>query len=210
MYLGATTQMHIIVSHIITVTQERTTTRIVQHISRRLTIGLPYQNLYQYIIALDPQQSSTPRHYRNMPLWLIYHPAGTFEDLATKQGLYRDITAMYTDRGLPAFYVIVNFIKLPSDDIFIGGRPNTENPFIRIIINHIAIIQPNTDEAYYRVRTRISQILKPYIADKCYDEEFHVDETERRLWRIQGMDPPPFESEQEKLWAIANKAVDLD
>ena len=145
-----------------------------------------------------------------MPLWLIFHPTGTFKDDATKQALSRDITAMYTDRGLPAFYVIVNFIKLAGNDVYIGGRPNTENPFIRIVINHIAIQQPNTDESYHRVTTRISEILKPYIADKGYDEEFHVDETERRLWRIQGMDPPPFESEQEKAWAVANKAVALE
>lgn len=144
-----------------------------------------------------------------MPLWLIYHPPGTFEDNATKQALSRDITAMYTDRGLPAFYVVVNFIKLAGNDVCIGGRPNTDIPFIRIVVNHIAITQPNTDEAYHRVTTRISQILKPYIADKGYDEEFHIDETERRLWRIQGMDPPPFESEQERVWATANKAVAL-
>lgn len=127
-----------------------------------------------------------------------------------QQALSRDITAMYTDRGLPEFYVVVNFIKLAGDDIYIGGRPNTGNPFIRIVINHIAITQPNTDEAYHRVTTRISQILKPYIADKGYDEEFHVDETERRLWRIQGMDPSPFGSEQERLWAEANKVVALE
>jgi hypothetical protein len=144
-----------------------------------------------------------------MPLWLIYHPTGTFEDDATKQALSRDITAMYTDRGLPEFYVVVNFIKLDGNEVYVGDRPNTETPFIRIVINHIAITQPNTDEAYHRVITRISQILRPYIADKGYDEEYHVDETERRLWRIQGMDPPPFGSEQERLWATANKAVAL-
>lgn len=144
-----------------------------------------------------------------MPLWIIYHPTGTFEDNATKEALSRDITAIYTDRGLPAFYVLVNFIKLAGVDVYIGGRPNTGNPFIRIVINHIAITQPNTDEAYHRVTTRINLILKPYIADKGCDEESHVDETERRLWRIQGMDPPTFGSEQERLWAAANKAVAL-
>lgn len=96
---------------------------------------------------------------------------------------------------------------MAGNDVYMGGRPNTENPFIRIMINHIAITQPDTDEAYRRVTTRISQILKPYVADKGYDEEFHVDEIERRLRRIQCMDPPPFGSEQERLWVTANKAV---
>ena len=132
-----------------------------------------------------------------MPLWLICHPTGTFENNTTKQALSCDITAMYTGRGLPAFYSIVNFIKVAGNDVYMGGCPNTENPFIRIMINHIAITQPDTDEAYHRVTTRISQILKPYVADKEYDEDFHVDEIERRLRRCQGMDPPPFGSEQE-------------
>lgn len=56
-----------------------------------------------------------------MPLWLIYHPTGTFEDNATKQALSRDITAMYTDRGLPAFYVVVNFIKLAGNEKLENG-----------------------------------------------------------------------------------------
>ena len=56
-----------------------------------------------------------------MPLWLIYHPTGTFEDNATKQALSRDITAMYTDRGLPAFYVAVNFIKLAGNEKLENG-----------------------------------------------------------------------------------------
>lgn len=145
-----------------------------------------------------------------MPLWLIYHPPGTFEDDATKQAFSRDITKMYTNNGLPAFYVVVNFIKLDGNDTYIGGRPNTSNPFIRISIDHIAIHAPNTDEAYRGVTDRVSHVLKPHIADKGYDWEFHVDETERRLWRIQGLDPPPFKSEQERMWATANKVIAFD
>lgn len=142
-----------------------------------------------------------------MPLWLIYHPTGTFEDDATKQAFSRDITKMYTNIGLPAFYVVVNFVKLPGNDIYIGGRPNTSIPFIRVAIDHIAVRTPDSDEAYRGVTERVSNVLKSYIADKGYDWEFHVDETERRLWRIQGLDPPPFKSEQEKVWATANKAM---
>jgi len=142
-----------------------------------------------------------------MPLWLIYHPTGAFEDDTIKQALSRDITAMYTDRGLPAFYVVVNFIKLTGNDVYIGGRSNTEKRFIRIVINHIEITQPNTDEAHHRVTTKISQILKPYIADMGYDEEFHVDETERRLWRIQGMDPPPLEASRRGCGLLPTKLL---
>ena len=143
-----------------------------------------------------------------MPLWLIYHPEGTFEDASVKRSFSQDITSIYTKAGLPAFYVVVNFIKLRGSDTYIGGHANTgNNPFVRIAIDHIAVRQPDDDAAYRSVRNRIDQILKPYIADKGYDWEFHVGETERRLWRIQGIDPPPFKSEQERVWFEMNKAV---
>lgn len=145
-----------------------------------------------------------------MPLWVIYHPEGAFEDAASKQALAKDITTIYTDIGLPAFYVIVNFVALPGTSMYIGGRSNTGNPFIRISIEHIAVHVPDDDAAYHGVVTKIDKILKPHIADKGYDWEFHVDETERRLWRVQGMDPPAFGSDGEKEWVKANKAVPLE
>ena len=144
-----------------------------------------------------------------MPLWNIYHPEGTFEDNASKEALSQDITSFYHDgpAGLPKFYVIVNFIKLPQDSMYIGGRPNTGTPFIRLKIDHSALTLPNQDEVYNSVTERIEAALKPHIADKGYDWEFHVDETERRLWRVQGFNPPPHKSEGEKLWRELNKAV---
>lgn len=143
-----------------------------------------------------------------MPLWSIYHPVGTFPDTESKQALSKDITTIYTSVGLPAFYVIVNFIELPGTSTYIGGRPNTgDKPFIRFSADHIAVHQPNEDAAYRRVMDKVEQVLKPHVADKGYDWEFHADETERRLWRVQGIDPPPFKSEEEKLWVRENRAV---
>jgi hypothetical protein len=80
-----------------------------------------------------------------MPLWQIYHPAGTYEDPASKIAFAEDITKMYTDFGLPAFYVVTNFIPLPKEDILVGGEPKLGKPFIRIVITHIAIKMPNED-----------------------------------------------------------------
>lgn len=34
-----------------------------------------------------------------MPLWLIFHPDGTFEDDASKEALAADITTIYTGVG---------------------------------------------------------------------------------------------------------------
>ncbi|KAJ5776585.1 uncharacterized protein N7511_001596 [Penicillium nucicola] len=144
-----------------------------------------------------------------MPLWQIYHPPGTYTDQASKTSFAADITKMYTEMGLPAFYVVTNFIPLPKDDIFVGGKP-IDKPFIRVVITHIAINMPNEDAVYKRSTARIDQILKPNIADLGYDWEYHVDETERRLWKINGMVPPPWKSEEEKRWARENRAVAYD
>ncbi|OSS54733.1 hypothetical protein B5807_01616 [Epicoccum nigrum] len=143
-----------------------------------------------------------------MPLWLVFHPEGTFEDKASKEAFASDVTKIYTGVGLPAFYVVVNFIKMPENTAWVGGKAaSKERPFIRLAIEHIAVHQPNEDEAYKRTANRVDATIKPHIADKGYDWEFHIDETERRLWRINGLYPPPFQSEEEKVWARENRPV---
>ncbi len=113
--------------------------------------------------------------------------------------------------SLPAFYVIVNFIKMPGNTMWVGGKKLTKDkPFIRLTIEHIAVTLPNEDEVYRNTSNRIDEALKPHIADEGYDWEFHVDETERRLWKINGLFPPAFKSEEEKVWARENRAVPLE
>lgn len=143
-----------------------------------------------------------------MPLWTVFHPEGTFEDIASKKAISEDITKIYTDIGLPAFYVVVNFLKMAPGNTFVGGNHERETPFIRFVIEHIAVNQPNEDEAYKRVNLRIKRALKPHVANKGYDWEFHVDETERRLWMINGMVGPPFGSDEEKQWAKENRPTE--
>ncbi|KAJ5776166.1 uncharacterized protein N7511_001177 [Penicillium nucicola] len=142
-----------------------------------------------------------------MPLWQIFHPTGTYEDPASKLAFSEDITKMYTAVGLPAFYVVVQFIPLPKSDVLVGGKVMADKPFVRVVITQIAIRLPNEDASYNRVTATIDKILGPHVAEKGYDWEYHVDETERRLWKINGMIPPPWKSEEEKLWVEENKAV---
>ncbi|KAI7969239.1 hypothetical protein EIK77_002254 [Talaromyces pinophilus] len=139
-----------------------------------------------------------------MPLWLIFHPPGSFEDASTKQALTKDITKIYTGIGLPPFYVVANVIKLSTEDVRVGGEMKTK-PFIRIVAEHIAVHIQNEDDAYKRTANLFKKALKPHIADKGYDWEFHIDETERRLWRVNGMIPPPLGSDVEQLWTNENK-----
>lgn len=49
-------------------------------------------------------------------------------------------------------------------------------------------------------------MLKPHVADKGYDWEYHIDETPRSLWRINGLVAPPFRSLAERKWFEENKA----
>ena len=83
-----------------------------------------------------------------MPIWHIYHPKGTFDDFEPKNALVRDITKLYTDVGLPPFYVNIFFHPLDGENIWIGGVPQTpataggpslRKPFIRLVSEHIAI-----------------------------------------------------------------------
>lgn len=146
-----------------------------------------------------------------MPLWLIFHPDGTFEDDASKEALAADIVKIYTSAGLPAFYVVTNFIKMPGNTILVGGKKlSKDKPFIRLAIEHIAVTLPDEDETYKKVANAVDAALKPHIADKGYDWEFHIDETERRLWKINGMFPPAFGSEGERIWYQENWAVPLE
>lgn len=117
---------------------------------------------------------------------------------------------MYTDMGLPAFYVVTNFIPLSKENIFVGGERRTETPFIRIVITHLAIHVPDNNASYQATTSVIDKVLQPHLADKKYDWEYHVVETERRLWKINGMIPPPYKSEEEHLWVKENRAVPYD
>jgi hypothetical protein len=136
---------------------------------------------------------------------MIYHPEGTFADNDSKKALCEDITKIYTSVGLPAFYVVVQFVTMPKNTVWVGAELRDEKPFIRIVVEHIAVHQPNEDKAYKRLTGRLDAALQPHIADKGYDWEYHVDETERRLWKVNGLYAPPFRSEAEKEWFTSNK-----
>ncbi|KAF7538968.1 hypothetical protein G7054_g2553 [Neopestalotiopsis clavispora] len=148
-----------------------------------------------------------------MPLWLIYHTDDTFVDNDSKAALTRDITKFYTNIGLPAFYVVVNFIKLSGSDMWVGAEPRLTtsgktNSFVRITISHVAVrIPDDADGVHRRTTVTFGDILKPHVAEKGYHYEFHVEETDRRLWMIDGYIPPEYKSAGEALWAKENKAV---
>ncbi len=128
-----------------------------------------------------------------MPLWLVFHPEGTFITPESKQAMAADITTLYTTAGLPAFYVGGNFSTLPHTNIFVGGKNTQERPFIRFMVDHLAVHFGDDAERKLRVVNKLDALIKPHVADKGYDWEFHIDETPRELWKINGFIPPPSE-----------------
>ena len=137
-----------------------------------------------------------------------------FQDVSTKAALVKDIVSMYTSIGLPAFYVVTQFKPLAMDDYWQGedrvaDGSQEKRHFVRFVITHIAVRLPDQDEVYRKVTSKIDAIISPYMKENV-DWEYHVAETERRLWKVNGMVPPQHESEQEKVWAKENRAVPYD
>jgi phenylpyruvate tautomerase PptA (4-oxalocrotonate tautomerase family) len=159
-----------------------------------------------------------------MPLWRIYCNPETFSP-EERTSLAQTITSLYTNLGLPAFYVNVLFIDVLEQNFLIGGQ-RTKNT-IRFSVEHVARAMPSADSEEGRLRIsrwmdRISnvgsnvrrvrawidrlQTLKPFIPPG-HLWEITTSNTPMDQWRIQGVKPPPPGSEEEKSWVKANKPV---
>jgi phenylpyruvate tautomerase PptA (4-oxalocrotonate tautomerase family) len=137
-----------------------------------------------------------------MPLWKIYHPAGTY-NTEDKKLLAEKITGLYASIPLPKFYVVVIFEEMARDSCFVGGEPN--NNFIRFKVDHIARTLPGPVIREWWIR-KIDEIIASHVKDRGYDWEVSIDETPFDLWSLQGEIPPPFESMAEKRWVEENRA----
>jgi phenylpyruvate tautomerase PptA (4-oxalocrotonate tautomerase family) len=157
-----------------------------------------------------------------MPLWRIYCHPDTFS-VEERGGLAQSITGLYTNLGLPAFYVNVLFIAVPEVDFFVGGQ-QTKN-LVRFSVEHVARAMPSGDseegqqriakwmERICDVRSRhmhtqltCLQTLRPFIPTDA-SWEVTTSNTPMDQWRIQGVKPPPPGSDEEKVWAKENRAV---
>jgi phenylpyruvate tautomerase PptA (4-oxalocrotonate tautomerase family) len=102
-----------------------------------------------------------------MPTHRIYTTSGLYSP-AEKQSLASGITKIYTDFGLPAFYVVILFIDLPNDSYYVGGQVNTK--FARFNIQHLSVALPNK-EAKLQYMQDYEKVLRPFTADKGLDWE---------------------------------------
>jgi phenylpyruvate tautomerase PptA (4-oxalocrotonate tautomerase family) len=138
-----------------------------------------------------------------MPLWNVYHPVGAYTEQEKREFADR-VTSNYAARGLPRFYVVTLFHEVGRGSFYVGGEPADE--VVRVAIDHLArhFDDPAMREAS---RQRINDLIQPFATSKGLRWEFHIDETPRDLWMINGLVPPPASSDAEKLWAKENRAI---
>jgi len=142
-----------------------------------------------------------------MPYWEIFSPEDAFTT-DDKEGLSAAITSIYVEHAnLPPFYVVVLFKEMPPSSMYVGGKVNDN--FVRIRVDHIA---RQMDDADLRAACMavIEEKLAPFVRDRGFDWEVHIDETPKDLWRVQGLTPPPADSDAERLWAKENRPVPYD
>ena len=138
-----------------------------------------------------------------MPLWNVYHPAGAYSD-EEKREFAKLATSIYESAGLPRFYVVTLFHEVGRGSFYVGGEPVDD--VVRVAIDHIArhAEDPARQES---VRSRVSSVIKSFATAKGLRWEFHVDNTPRDLWMINGLVPPPTGSNAEQQWAKENRAI---
>ena len=116
-----------------------------------------YRRFYYSILTTVHSNHLTTNPTTKMPLWHVYHPPTTFTTAASKTALAAAFTKLYTDIGLPPFYVNVYFHQIPATDIYVGGQPqeSTEpgveplaRPFVRFVGEQIAVRMEDSDEVY--------------------------------------------------------------
>lgn len=138
-----------------------------------------------------------------MPLWQVYHPVGAYSE-EQKRGFAEDVTQFYARFGLPKFYVVTLFHEVPRASFLVGGVPSDDT--VRVVIEHIA---RHAEDSGLRERMSeaLGRLLAAHTGDRGLHCEFHIDETPRDLWMIDGLRPPPTGSEAEQLWAQDNRPV---
>jgi phenylpyruvate tautomerase PptA (4-oxalocrotonate tautomerase family) len=139
-----------------------------------------------------------------MTCWEIFAPEHAYSE-TDKEQLSEVITSIYVDyAGLPKFYVVVIFHENSTNSVFAGGP--AANNLVRIRIDHIAR-QMHTPEIRAACMAVIEEKLAPFVKERGFDWALHINETPTDLWHVQGLVPPPPNSEMERQWANENRPI---
>ena len=142
-----------------------------------------------------------------MPYWEIFSPQDAY-DSKDKEAFSKAITdACVSFVQIPEFYVVVRFQEYAADEMYVGGK--AQDNFVRVVTDTIAR-QMEVKEIRMAVMDAIEQAMVPFVKDRGFDWEIHLDETPMDLWRVNGIIPPPAYSEIEQLWAKENRPSPYD
>ncbi|KAF8585984.1 hypothetical protein K439DRAFT_1632245 [Ramaria rubella] len=92
---------------------------------------------------------------------------------------------------------------MASDSFYVGGEKRKN--FVRIVSQQLA--RTTTKEAWPRNLDGLEECWAPFIKDRGLDWELHIEQHERGLWRVQGIDPPLKGTDAELRWVRENRAV---
>lgn len=124
-----------------------------------------------------------------MPLWKVYHGTEAFTKPADKFAVAKAITDLYTNRGLPDFYVNILFIPFPTENLFNAAKPRSGHVMVEIL--HVARnMDPNDHELHTKFKNAVDRILGPYTLDRGLHLEYAVVDCPQYLARINGVDIP--------------------
>ncbi|KAF4627957.1 hypothetical protein G7Y89_g10199 [Cudoniella acicularis] len=102
--------------------------------------------------------------------------------------------------------------SIPEDSFFIGGEL-TKGKFVRLTLEHIAINFKDFgvergDAMSKKFLAFVGEVLKERFEPKGWRWEFNILETDRKLWRVQSIEPPPLNSDAMKVWDREQKGVE--
>ncbi|KAJ7171235.1 putative oxalocrotonate tautomerase [Mycena filopes] len=137
-----------------------------------------------------------------MPLHRFFSPKGLY---TREDTIAAAVTDVYTKINIPAFYVVVLFIEVEPDNYFVGGKRTGR--FLRIGIEHIARNFSDDKGKRNVLVDRYEKALAPFTAERGINWEVQV--TDRVLWNG-NVSPPLPNTEEERIWKRANRAVPVE
>ncbi|KAK0499544.1 putative oxalocrotonate tautomerase enzyme-domain-containing protein [Armillaria luteobubalina] len=93
-------------------------------------------------------------------------------------------------------------VKAVDKENFYVGAEATDN-FVRLVVHHMAAHFSN--EYKKEFMEKYEKALEPFIKARGADWEIQIAEMDRHLWGMNGINPPPRNSEAETRWIIENR-----
>lgn len=139
-----------------------------------------------------------------MPTWNFVLSAGVLSK-EEKDTVASQITKIYTDSGLPAFYVHIYFDEYTSGNYY--NAATSPSKAVLLTISHVASHFASEKESL-RFHEKVDATLRPLLEPKGLIWEYNVLLPSQSNWRINGMIPPTTDDRARlQRWAEDNAPV---